>query len=396
MRTILGLERISEYDALFRGKAIGLITNFSGITPDWSRDDQTVFRDSGYQVTRIFTPEHGMYGAGAGEAVEEEQQAGDEIPVVSLYGKKKKPAPEDLQGIDILVFDIQDAGLRYYTYLYTMTYAMEAAADAGIPFVVLDRPNPLGGRKITGARILPTIHSFVGDYELPMRYGLTLGEAAGYFRQYRSLKLDLTVITMKNYTADMMYPDTGLKWNIPSPSLPAFENTVCYSGGCLFEACNISEGRGSARPFMMYGAPFLDMDLLYSDLINQKPEEAFAFRRRAFVPVSGKYAKEICYGLEFLPLDQEADFLPMALTFMKIISDRYPDQLIFRKEEEGEDTVHLKVLYGNDLVQKYLQGKISLKRLKESWEEEDRAFADSVRELRLYLQEGTNGIYFGN
>ena len=385
MRTVPGLERIMEYGEIFRGKAIGLITNFSGITSDWKMDNLMFFREQGYHIARIFTPEHGFNGAGAGEAIDEKsQQREGEAYIVSLYGEKKKPSPKDLQGIELLVCDMQDVGLRYYTYLYTMTYAMEAAGEAGIPFVVLDRPNPLGGTVITGPRILPSLHSFVGDYELPMRHGLTLGEAAGYYKEYAGLKVDLKVIRMENYTSRMMYPQTGLLWNIPSPALPAFENVLCYSGGCLFEACNISEGRGSMKPFLMYGAPFVDMDLVYHDLWEQRTGDNYVFRRRAFIPVSGKYAGEVCYGLEFHPLSPEEDFLPMALTLMKIICDRYPGQVTFRKEKEDQDTVHLKVLYGNHMAEEYLEGKTSLKELQRSWKEEGDAFSKSVQGLRLY------------
>ncbi len=385
MKTVLGLERVRKYEEIFKGKAIGLITNFSGITSDWKKDNLMVFRDCGYHIARIFTPEHGLNGAGAGEAIDEKsQQRKGEAPIVSLYGEKKKPSSQDLQDIELLVFDMQDVGLRYYTYLYTMTYAMEAAGEAGIPFVVLDRPNPLGGNIITGARILPSLHSFVGDYELPMRHGLTLGEAAFYFKEYAGLKLDLRVIRMENYTSRMMHPKTGLLWNIPSPALPAFENTLCYSGGCLFEASNISEGRGSMKPFLMYGAPFLDMDFVYHELWEQKTGEGYVFRRRAFIPVSGKYAGEVCYGLEFHPLSLEEDFLPTALMLMKIICDRYPQKVIFRKEDKDENTVHLKVLYGNGMAEEYLEGKVSLKDLQESWKDEGDAFSKSVKSLRLY------------
>lgn len=386
MRTVLGLERLKEFDFLFKGKAIGLITNFSGIESGWQKDNLTLFLENGYHVMRIFTPEHGLYGAGAGEAVEEGSQQIGGIDIVSLYGDKKKPAPKDLEGLDLLVFDIQDVGLRYYTYLYTMTYAMEAAANAGLAFVVLDRPNPLGTGVVCGPKLLPSIHSFVGDYELPMRYGLTLGEAAGYFKRYARLRLDLTVVRMENYADGLMYPQTGLLWNVPSPSIPAFDNAVCYSGGCLFEATNISEGRGSARPFQMYGAPFLDMDLLYRELSAQISTDKFAFRRRAFTPASGKYAGEACFGLEFQPLSPDGDFLPVALTLLKIICDCYPDQIVFRKENKEEDTVHLAVLYGNYEAEEYLGGRLSFRNLQESWREEDRDFEKSVKELRLYRE----------
>ena len=163
MRVILGAERLSRYDSLFRGKRIGLITNFSGISPDWSQDTIHLLVNEGYELARLFTPEHGLYGAEAGQSVEDMTHPKLGIPVVSLYGDRRTPTAEDLSDLDLLVYDIQDVGLRYYTYIYTMCYSLQAAADLGLPFVVLDRPNPLGGRIISGAKIQADIHSFVGD-----------------------------------------------------------------------------------------------------------------------------------------------------------------------------------------------------------------------------------------
>ncbi len=196
MRVIVGAERLSQYDGLFRRKRIGLITNFSGISPDWSRDTIHLLVDAGYDLVKIFTPEHGLYGAEAGKSVEDTRHPKLGIPVVSLYGNRRTSAQKDLEDLDILVYDIQDVGLRYYTYVYTMCYALRAAAEVGLPYVVLDRPNPLGGRIVSGARIDAEIHSFVGDYELPMRYGLTIGEMAGYYLKYAGARADLTVITL--------------------------------------------------------------------------------------------------------------------------------------------------------------------------------------------------------
>ena len=331
MRVILGAERLVEHDRLFRGKRVGLITNFSGISPDWSRDTIHLMVDAGYHLTKIFTPEHGLYGADAGETVADTRHPELGIPVTSLYGDRRTPTAADLADLDVLVYDIQDVGLRYYTYIYTMCYSLQAAAALGLPYVILDRPNPLGGRIVSGPRMDPDIHSFVGDYELPMRYGLTVGETARYFLKYTGIKAELTVIPLKNYSRDMLFPDQGLLWNTPSPSLPTFESTVCYSGGCLFEALNISEGRGTAKPFQIYGAPFIDMDRLYDDMRAQVRDDGIVFRRRSFVPGTSKYKGELCFGLEFHPLRPNGDFLLTALILMKAIRDRWPDKVELRQ-----------------------------------------------------------------
>lgn len=389
MRTILGLERLEEYGKLFQGKRIGLITNFTGILPDWSQSTVDRLIGAGYEVCRLFTPEHGLYGAAAGEAVEDGRHPRYGIQVVSLYGSKRRPKQEDLEGLDLLVYDIQDLGLRYYTYLYTMCYTLEAAGEAGIPYVILDRPDPLGGM-VGGARLEPDIHSFVGDYELPLRYGLTIGEAARYFLKYTRKKAELAVIPMENYQRSTVFPDTGLVWNVPSPAIPTFESALCYYGGCLFEAVNISEGRGTAKPFQMYGAPFLDMDVMYEDLVQLLQEDGvewqgkFLFRRRTFVPESSKYKGELCCGLEFLPLCSSCNFLPVALALMKAISRRYPDKLELRAIPGNEGGHHLAILSGNIWAEDYIAGKMTMEQMMEGWKEQREKYEEFVGDVRIY------------
>lgn len=384
MRTIIGLEQISGYGELFGGKKIGLITNFTGIMPDLSKDTVDVFWEKGYRIAKIFTPEHGLYGAGAGEKVEDSEHPRYHIPVVSLYGEHRKPTDEDVEGLELLVYDIQDVGLRYYTYIYTMCYCLDKAAEKGIPFVVLDRPNPLGGRLVRGPKMAPDYHSFVGDYELPMRYGLTPGEMAGYYLEYTGKKAEVTVISLKNYSRDTLFPRTGLLWNVPSPSLPTYEGTLCYVGGCLFEATNISEGRGSSKPFQMYGAPFIDMDQLYQDVKEEWKEDSIVFRKRTFVPGFSKHQGQVCYGLEFFPLEENCDFLPLSLILMRAIYRRYPDKMEFYPSEDGGDHSRLAILSGNDLADRYIREEISMADMQESWREESRAFETCVQDIRIY------------
>ncbi len=388
MRTILGVERIYEYAGLFRGKRIGLITNFTGIAPDWTRDTVEIFMEAGCQVTKIFTPEHGLYGADAGEKVEDSRHPRFQIPVLSLYGSRRMPSREDLEGLDLLVYDIQDVGLRYYTYIYTMCYTLGAAADAGLPYVILDRPDPLGGR-VCGARIRPDIHSFVGDLELPMRYGLTIGELAGYYLKYTGRRAELTVVTMEHYSRDMLWPETGHLWNTPSPALPSFDSTVCYSGGCLFESLNISEGRGTGRPFQVYGAPFIDMDRIWRDVKEIFAEDGLedgsvCFRRRSFVPSGSKYSGELCFGLEFQPLRADCDFLPAALALIRAVARRYPEKLEYRRMAGDIEGRHLTVLSGNEWAEQYVDGRLSMRELREKWEAQREEFEAYTAEVRLY------------
>ena len=360
MRTIIGLERIGKFRHLFAGKGIGLITNFSGVLPDFSQDNIDLMIGEGFRLKKIFTPEHGLYGAKAGEKVESSIHPRYHIPVISLYGDHRTPTEEDLEGIDLLVYDIQDVGLRYYTYIYTMCYSLKKAAEKGIPYVILDRPNPLGGKIVWGPKMEKNLHSFVGDYELPMRYGLTIGEIAEYYLEYTGTKAKLTVVPMENYGVSVTFPYTGLIWNLPSPALPTFESTLCYAGGCLVEAFNISEGRGSSMPFQMYGAPFVDMDLLYEDMKSVWEDESVVFRKRAFIPVASKYKGELCYGLECHPVKENCDFLSFTLLMLRAMIRRNPDKVILRTDPEGEEGNHLTIIYGNDMAGKFLNEEISI------------------------------------
>ncbi len=380
MKTILGLDQIEEYREWFDGKKIGLITNYSGVNSAWENNID-LFEKAGYNLTKLYTPEHGLYGAADGATIENGVYPRYHIPIISLYGEKKKPSEEDLEDVDILVYDIQDVGLRYYTFIYTMAYCMQAAAENKIPFIVLDRPNPLGGRIVSGACITPELACFVGAYELPVRYGLTCGELGAYFKEYDKINLDYRVIKMKNYTRDMTYPDTGFIWNVPSPALPGFKNTLCYCGGCFTEATNISEGRGTPKPFQMYGTPYTDMDALYDRLQKEIKEDDIAFRKRTFVPFVGKYKGEVCFGVEYEPLSDKIDFIPIALKTLRAFKDLNPDEFTYRIQEEEN---HMDALIGDHSGYNYLEGKITIEEVITNWKTQSAQFVEKTEKYYLY------------
>lgn len=376
---LLGIDRLREYDDLFAGRRIGLITNYSGVD---SRliDDMTVFHEAGYTVAKLFTPEHGMYGAMDGAGVGDCLHPKYKTPMISLYGQKLQPSKEDLDGLDVMVYDIQDVGMRYYTYIYTMANCMRAADAAGLPFVVLDRPNPLGGI-VDGNRMNPRYDSFVGAHRLCTRYGLTPGELGGYFKCFLGLSIDYRAVPMAGYREDMTWPETGQLWNLPSPSIHTFNSALCYVGGCFFEATNISEGRGTAAPFQIYGAPFVDMDALLPVLRERIKDDNLAMRTRAFTPFWSKHAGETCFGVEFIPLSDRLNFMPAALILMKTLIEMYPDKVEFRSYA---DVSRLAKLSGDDDVDDYLQGKLTLNELMASWRAQSEEFAEEVKEFRLY------------
>lgn len=375
----LGIDRIHEYGSMLVGKKIGLITNYSGVDSDLT-DDMTVFYKAGYPITKVFTPEHGLYGAMDGAKVGDGVHPRYGVPMISLYGAKLKPSPEDLQGLDLLIYDIQDVGLRYYTYIYTLANCMQAADKVGLPFVILDRPNPLGN-VISGNRTDPKYDCFVGAHRLATRYGLTVGELGYYFMQFFKLTLDYQVIPMKGYQASMKWPQTGQLWNLPSPSIHTFHSALCYVGGCFFEATNISEGRGTFAPFQVYGAPFVDMDQLVKVLHEKIHDPNLTFRTRAFTPFWSKYEGKTCFGVEFIPLSDNLNFMPTALIMMKTMMELYPNDFEFRSYA---DVSRLTSLSGDQSVDDYLQGKRMLEDLLDDWQTQSDAFAKEVKGCRIY------------
>ena len=269
---------------LVAGHRVGLVTNHTGISADGTPSIDLLFGHPEIELVALFSPEHGIRGTAApGERIDDAVDAATGLPVYSLYGATRRPTPAMLRGIEVLLFDIQDIGARYYTYVYTMAYAMEAAGEAGIPFVVLDRPNPVGGELVQGNILDPAFASFVGLYPLPMRHGMTPGELARLFRDHFGVEAELTVVPIANWRRGMDFADTGLPWRPPSPNLPDLESAFHYPGTCLFEGTNLSVGRGTARAFQWVGAPWLDGERLAA-LLSGAGLPGVRFHPARFVP----------------------------------------------------------------------------------------------------------------
>lgn len=286
---------LSDSLHVIRGLRMGLITNHTGIdrAGNSSIDGLATLDDAA--LVALYSPEHGIRGAAeAGEHVESGVDTRTGVPIHSLYGDVRKPTPDMLEGVDILLFDIQDIGARYYTYVYTMALGMEAAGEAGIPFVVLDRVNPIGGNHVQGNLLEPELASFVGMYPIPMRHGMTPAELARLFVGEFGVEVELHVIPLDGWTRSMPFAETGLPWRAPSPNMPSLESGLHYPGTCLFEGTNLSVGRGTQRPFQVVGAPWLDGDALavtlnglglrdtYFEAVTVSPE----------APGDGKYGGE--------------------------------------------------------------------------------------------------------
>lgn len=296
----LGIERIGEYEQLFAGKRVGLITNQTGVDSKLRSSEDILLAHT--DLTGIFVPEHGLFGAvAAGDDVDGAEYKG--VKVYSLYGAARRPTPAMLDSIDVMTVDIQDVGARHYTYVSTMAYAMEECAKAGKKFVVFDRPNPIGGL-MEGPLLRQEQASFIGLYPVPLRHGLTIGEYARYINDTQKLGLDLTVIPMKGWHRKMYWQDTGLPWVGTSPQIPTAATALYYVTTGILGDTNLSVGIGTTKPFYYVGAPFAEKDAV-ADKLNSLHLPGVYFRPAAFIPAYGAFAKELCQGVEIYITDAE-------------------------------------------------------------------------------------------
>jgi uncharacterized protein YbbC (DUF1343 family) len=311
-----------DFDRL-KGKKIGLVCNQASI----SRDIRHVLdimlpahRAGHFQVEAVFGPEHGLFGHTQDNMIEWEgaldQRTG--LRIHSLYGKWREPQAFMLDGIDELVVDLPDIGSRYYTFVWTMALCMKACEPLGIPVTVLDRPNPIGGEQVEGTVLGMGFDSFVGQYPLPTRHGMTIGEIARYLQAIYFPKLTLEIIEMKSWERGMYWEHTGLPWAMPSPNMPTVDTAVVYPGACLLEATNLSEGRGTTRPFEIFGAPFLD-SFQFAQALNRLELPGCAFRALPFEPTFNKHSRQICGGCQ-LHVTSRAIFEPV-LTYIAILQE---------------------------------------------------------------------------
>ena len=299
----LGIERLDDYLSLFEGKRVGLITNPTGV--DHNLKSTIDILNEKTNLVALFSPEHGVRGdLQAGVRLDTYVDPVTNITVYSLYGQTRKPTKEMLDKIDVLCFDIQGVGARFYTYLYTMSYSMQACQEHGIPMVIFDRPNPVNAETVEGNILNIKYRSFVGYYPLPQRYGLTIGELAMFFNEEYDIHADIKIIPMNGYTRDMDYYDTGLDWVLPSPNIPTIDTTYLYLATCIFEGTTLSEGRGTALPFRIVGSPYLKSDFIINE-IKKYNLKGVKFRTIYFTPTFSKHQGELCKGIELILTDKK-------------------------------------------------------------------------------------------
>ena len=338
-RLKLGIERLPQYRKIFAGKRVGLITNQTGI--DAEGTPSAVLLSQIAQLTALFSPEHGIQGnerEGASIGHSTDPRTG--LPVYSLYGNTKRPTPEMLKDIDILCFDIQDVGARFYTYISTMAYAMEECARHKKQFVVFDRPNPIGGA-VEGNMLELTYRSFTGYFPIVQRHGMTVGELALLFNTEYGIHCDLTVITMEGWNRESYFDELPLIWAPPSPNIPSPQTALVYAGVCLFEGTNLSVGRGTTMPFQYLGAPFIDAYHL-SEQLNRLNLKGVRFLPAFFTPSLSIYAGQLCRGIQIAVTDRRC-FAPVktAIAIFYELKRLYPNEFTINNEDKKYCGLHL-------------------------------------------------------
>ena len=376
------------------GKRVGLVTNPSGVDRELTSTIDILYNAPGVKLVALYGPEHGVRGdVYAGDKVNDAVDEATGLPVYSLYGATRQPTAEMLKGIDVMVYDIQDVGVRSYTFISTLGLVMRTCAELGIEVMVLDRPNPLGGNKIEGSYVEPGFFSFVSQYKIPYVYGLTVGEVAtlineeglnrGQKGDQAPAKCRLTVVPMEGWTRDMLYEDTGLPWVLPSPNIPFKDSPMYYaaSGVCgeLYGFMNI--GIGYTLPFELFGATWLDPDALKSKL-ESYGLEGVSFRTIWYKPFSGSQKGELVGGLQFFFTDYEkARITEVQFHVMQAVAELYPDKRAF--EVISGYGLFDKVC-GTDYVRKVFSNRYKFEDIKDFWRKDEETFRVLSQKYHIY------------
>lgn len=366
-------------------KKLGLITNPTGVTGSLERTLDVLHRD--FHLVALFSPEHGLHGE-IQDALKIPEYRDDAtgLPVYSLYGDARKPTAEMLEGIDALIFDIQDIGVRFYSYITTMVLAMEACAEHGKEVIVLDRPNPIGGTVVSGNIIEEEFTSFLGLSGLPIRHGLTVGELATWANETLKIRCNLLVVKMQGWNRGTWYDETCLPWVMPSPNMPMLDTAIVFPGMCFIEGTNVSEGRGTTRPFELVGAPWIQAKSL-SDCLNSKRLSGSVFRPCYFVPTFSKHAGALCQGVQVHITDREA-FEPIVtgIEILKTIKRLWPRKFHWVKtlERTSRGVLHIDILAGTDKLRKVIDKDGDTDSIIEKWRFDAKTFQEEREGFLLY------------
>ncbi len=370
-----------------RDARLGLIAHPASVTSGLAFSADAI-RAAGFDLRALFGPQHGARGEKQDNMIESDHYTDSVtgLPVHSLYGEVRKPTPAMLDGLDAVLFDLQDVGVRVYTFMWTMALAMEACAEAGVKFVVLDRPNPIGGTRREGPVLRELYRSFVGLHPVPLRHGLTCGEMARWLNEERGIGCDLTVIPCGGWQRDMTWADTGLPWVMPSPNLPTPDSCVVYPGMVLLEGTNLSEGRGTTRPFELFGAPWLDATALVARLAHASLP-GVVFRPCHFEPTFQKHAGSLCGGAQLHVTDPGA-FEPVRTALEILVAARelaLDDFAWGQPPYEYEETLApIDILWGGASLREGVDARATAEEILAGAAAELDAFGASVEPYLLY------------
>lgn len=377
MNTIPGLDNLlANHLDRVRGRRVGLVTNAAGVTRTL-QSNVDALRDAGANLVALYSPEHGLAAAAAhGEILASGIDPHTGLPDFSVYAPTWKPTREMLAGVDLMLFDLQDAGARFYTYSYTLGKVMEGCADAGVPILVLDRPNPVGGG-IEGPVLEPHLVSSVGYGPFPLRHGMTLGELAYFYRAELGVAADVEVIPLQSWRRDMWYDDTGLPWVAPSPNIPHPLTAVLYPGTCLIEGTNLSGGRGTPLPFEIAGAPWLDGHA-FASALNALDLPGVRFRPMLFQPTSDKFAGQTCSGVQVHVTDRSVlRLVPLGLHMIATARRLFPEKF----EWTGP---HFDLLIGAGRVRACIDSDMPVDDIVEEWLPGQREFIARRAKYLIY------------
>ncbi len=379
-KVLLGIDVLEQENfKSLAGKKIGLVTNHTGTDRNGRTTIDVLFQAPNVRLLRLFSPEHGIRGKEKdGAVISDGKDAKTGLPIYSLYGKTNRPTKEMLQGLDALVFDIQDIGTRFYTYTTTLAYCLEEAAKRNIEFVVLDRPNPITGSITEGEVLSPEVRHFTAYLEIPTRHGLTVGEIANWVNQTKSLNAKLTVIKMKNWRRTMWWDETGLAFRPTSPNIRDLNTALLYSGVGAFEATNVSVGRGTKKPFQIFGAPWITSAEEFAERLNLANLPGFEFEAVQFKPKDDLYRGETCRGVKIKVTDREkARPIDLFINAFMILRELYPQNFEPRWTEIERVT-------GSGRLKKMIEMKYTAETILEVYRGKANDFVKSRKKVLLY------------
>jgi uncharacterized protein YbbC (DUF1343 family) len=384
-----GLDEIEkQWPKDLKGARVGLLVHPASVNSKLEHAVPVLARSRKLKLAALFGPQHGIFGQTQDNMIEWEgfRDVATGLPVYSLYGATRKPGTEMLANFDVLVVDMQDVGSRYYTFIWTLALCMESCNEAGKTVVVLDRPNPINGQSVEGPMLRTDFASFVGLKPLPVRHGMTIGEIGSYLQTSFLPGLDYRVITMEGWKRRMWFDDTGLPWVMPSPNMPTLDTALVYPGMCLFEATNVSEGRGTTRPFEIFGGPFIHAETIVN-VLREFKLPGVVFRPLSFQPMFQKHAGLLCGGAQIHVTDRQK-FRPFktGAAIIKAIHNTYPRDFKWKQPpyEYEEVNLPIDILAGSDQLRKDIELWKDLDEMETWWKDESRVFEKIRKNFLLY------------